>query len=246
VQIRDRTALVTGANRGLGLAFVEALLARGAAKVYAAARRLDTVEDLAGHAAHAGWDGRVVPVRVDLTDPAQIAHAAKTAADATLLINNAGSLAFADPLGGDLAAIELDLRTNFLGTLSMVRAFTPILEENGGGAIVNLLSLVVFGPVPAMGGYSASKAAAASATQTLRAQLADRKISVHGVFPGAVDTDMIRDFPIAKTSPADVAAAILDGLEAGEENIFPDPMAQQGYRAWRDDPTAFERQMGSL
>jgi NAD(P)-dependent dehydrogenase (short-subunit alcohol dehydrogenase family) len=240
MQINGSTALVTGANRGLGRATVEALLARGAAKVYAAARRLESVEDLAAR------DGRVVPVQVDLTDPDQIRNAAKTAADVTLLINNGGSLAFADPLHGDLAAIELDLRTNFIGTLSMVRAFAPVLEDNGGGAIVNLLSLVVFGPVPAMGGYSASKAAAASATQAVRAQLADRKITVHGVFPGAVDTDMIRDFPIPKTSPADVAAAILDGLEAGQENIFPDPMARQGYQAWREDPAAFERQMGSM
>ncbi|GAA0920948.1 SDR family oxidoreductase [Virgisporangium aurantiacum] len=240
MQVNGSTALVTGANRGIGRATVEALLARGAAKVYAAARRLDTVGDLAAR------DGRVVPVRIDLTDPAQIAPAATAAADVTLLVNNAGSLAFADPLTGDVAGIERDLRTNFLGTLSMVRAFAPVLESNGGGAIVNLLSLVVFGPVPAMGGYSASKAAAASATQALRAQLADRKITVHGVFPGAVDTDMIRDFPIPKTGPADVATAILDGLEAGEENIFPDPMARQGYRDWRDDPSAFERRMASM
>jgi short-subunit dehydrogenase len=182
-----------------------------------------------------------VPVLVDLTDPEQIGHAARVAGDVTLLVNNGGSLAFADPLGGDLAAIELDLRTNFIGTVLMARTFVPVLEHNGGGAIVNLLSLVVFGSVPAMGGYSASKAAAASATQALRAQLADRKITVHGVFPGAVDTDMIRDLPIPKASPADVAAAILAGVETGEENIFPDPMAQSGYRAWRDDPSAFER-----
>ena len=189
---------------------------------------------------------RVVPIAVDLIDLEQVARAAEAAGDVTLLINNGGSLNFADPLGGDLAAIEVDLRTNFVGTLAMARAFVPVLSGNGGGAIVNLLSLVVFGPVPAMGGYSASKAAAASVTQSLRAQLADKKITVHGVFPGAVDTDMIRDFPIPKTSAAEVATAVLDGVEAGEENIFPDPMAQQGHRAWREDPAAFERQMGSM
>jgi NAD(P)-dependent dehydrogenase (short-subunit alcohol dehydrogenase family) len=240
MHVNGTIALVTGANRGLGRATVEALLARGAAKVYAAARRVETVADLAAA------DRRVVPVPLDLTDLDQIARAARAAGDATLLINNGGSLNFADPLDGDLAAIDLDLRTNFLGTLAMSRAFVPVLQDNGGGAIVNVLSLVVFGPVPAMGGYSASKAAAASVTQALRAQLADRKITVHGVFPGAVDTDMIRDFPIPKTGPAEVAAAILDGVEAGEENIFPDPMAQQGHRAWRADPAAFERQMGSM
>jgi len=240
MQVNGTTALVTGANRGLGRALVAALLARGAAKVYAAARRVDTVTELAAA------DRRVVPIAVDLIDLEQVARAAEAAGDVTLLINNGGSLNFADPLGGDLAAIEVDLRTNFVGTLAMARAFVPVLSGNGGGAIVNLLSLVVFGPVPAMGGYSASKAAAASVTQSLRAQLADKKITVHGVFPGAVDTDMIRDFPIPKTSAAEVATAVLDGVEAGEENIFPDPMAQQGHRAWREDPAAFERQMGSM
>jgi NAD(P)-dependent dehydrogenase (short-subunit alcohol dehydrogenase family) len=240
MQVNGTVALVTGANRGIGRALVTALLAGGAAKVYAAARRVETVADLAD------TDRRVVPVQLDLTDLDQVARAAAEAGDATLLINNGGSLNFADPLGGDLAAIDTDLRTNFVGTLAMSRAFVPVLEGNGGGAIVNLLSLVVFGPVPAMGGYSASKAAAASVTQALRAQLIDRKITVHGVFPGAVDTDMIKDFPIPKTSPADVATAILEGLEAGEENIFPDPMARQGYQGWRADPTAFERRMGAM
>jgi NAD(P)-dependent dehydrogenase (short-subunit alcohol dehydrogenase family) len=240
MKVDGSTAVVTGANRGIGRALVEALLARGAVKVYAAARHQDRVQDLAVR------DKRVVPVTLDLTDHEQIAQLAKQAPDATLLINNGGSLNFADPLAGDLGAIHTDIVTNFVGPLVMARQFVPVLEHNGGGAIVNLLSLVVFGPVPAMGGYSASKAAAASVTQALRAQLTDRKITVHGVFPGAVDTEMIRDFQIPKTSPADVAQAILDGVEAGEENIFPDPMAQGGYKAWREDPTAFERQMGSM
>ncbi|WP_426512869.1 SDR family oxidoreductase [Dactylosporangium sp. McL0621] len=240
MQVNGTIALVTGANRGLGRALVTALLAGGAEKVYAAARRVETVADLAG------TDRRVVPVQLDLTDLEQVAGAASVAGDATLLINNGGSLNFADPLAGDLAAIDVDLRTNFVGPLALTRAFVPVLEGNGGGAIVNVLSLVVLGSVPAMGGYAASKAASASATQALRAQLVDRKITVHGVFPGAVDTDMIRDFPIPKTSPADVAAAILDGVEAGDEYIYPDPMAQQGHRAWCEDPAAFERQMGFM
>jgi NAD(P)-dependent dehydrogenase (short-subunit alcohol dehydrogenase family) len=240
MDVNGSTAVVTGANRGLGRAIVEALLARGATAVYAAARRPETVEALAAR------DSRVRPLRLDLTDPERIAAAARLASDTTLLINNGGSLASADPLTGDLAAIESDLRTNFVGTLSMGRAFVPVIEHNGGGALVNILSLVVLGAVPAMGGYGASKAAAASATQALRAQLRDRKVSVHGVFPGAVDTDMIRGLDIPKASPTDVAAAILDGIEAGEQDIFPDAMARTGYQAWRDDPSAFERQMGCL
>jgi NAD(P)-dependent dehydrogenase (short-subunit alcohol dehydrogenase family) len=240
MEISGCTAVVTGANRGIGRALVEALLARDAAKVYAAVRNRDSMEDLAAR------DPRVVPVTLDLTDHEQIARAAEQAADATLLINNGGSLNFADPLTGDLGAIHTDIVTNFIGPLVTARQFVPVLERNGGGAIVNVLSLVVFGSVPAMGGYSASKAAAASVTQALRAKVAERKITVHGVFPGAVDTDMIRDFPIPKTSAADVATAILDGVETGDENIFPDPMAQGGYKAWREDPAAFERQMGSM
>ena len=240
MKISGSTAVVTGANRGIGRALVDALLARGAAKVYAAVRDPGSVADLAA------GDSRVVPITLDLTDPEQIARAAARASDATLLINNGGSLNFADPLSGDLGAIHTDIVTNFVGPLVTAREFVPVLERNGGGAIVNVLSLVVFGPVPAMGGYSASKAAAASVTQALRAQLREREISVYGVFPGAVDTDMIRGLDIPKTSASDVAAAILDGIEAGEENILPDPMAQGGYKAWRDDPSAFERQMGSM
>jgi NAD(P)-dependent dehydrogenase (short-subunit alcohol dehydrogenase family) len=240
MRINGSTVLVSGANRGIGRALVEACLARGAARVYAAARRPATVEDLVVR------DSRVVPVQLDVTRPDQVEQLATVAGDVTILINNGGSLTVADPLGGDLAAFEQDLRTNYLGTVAMSRAFVPVLEAHGGGAIVNLLSLVVYGSVPAMGGYSASKAAAASATQALRAQLTGRGITVHGVFPGAVDTDMIRDFPIAKAAPAMVAEAILDGVEAGEENIFPDAMAQAGYRSWRADPTAFERQMATM
>ncbi len=240
MKIEHSTALVTGSNRGIGRATVEALLSRGAAKVYAAARRPSSLDELAR------LDPRVVPLGLDLTDPDAIGRSAVLAGDVTILINNGGSLAFADPLDGDLAAFEADLRTNLFGALSLTRALAPVIERNGGGAIVNLLSLVVFGSVPAMGGYSASKAAAASVTQALRAQLAQKQITVHGVFPGAVDTDLIRAVEMPKTSPAAVATAILDGVEAGEENIFPDPMARQGYLAWRSDPAAFERRMAAI
>ena len=232
-------ALVTGANRGIGRAIVDALLARGAKKVYATARDVGTLADLA-------TDPRVVARQLDITDAGEIAAAVAAAGDVTLLVNNGGSLTFADLLSGDLAAIDADLRTNYLGTLAVTRAFVPILRDNGGGAIVNMLSLVALGAVRGMGGYSVSKAAAASMTQAVRAQVAGMGISVHGVFPGAVDTDMIRAFDMPKASPYDVANAILDGVEAGDEDIFPDPMARDGHRAWRDDPKTLERQMASI
>ncbi|WP_436532618.1 SDR family oxidoreductase [Actinoplanes sp. HUAS TT8] len=233
------TALVTGANRGIGRAIAETLLARGARKVYATARRPETLTDLAA-------DPRVVPLRLDLVDGGDIAAAAATAGDVTLLVNNGGSLEFADLLSGDLSAIRSDLDTNYFGTLAVTRAFVPVLRRNGGGAIVNLLSLVALGAVRGMGGYSVSKAAAASMTQAIRAQVSELGISVHGVFPGAVDTDMIRAFDMPKTGPQEVAGAILDGVEAGDEDIFPDAMSRAGRQTWRADPKALERQMASI
>ncbi|WP_239118229.1 SDR family oxidoreductase [Paractinoplanes ferrugineus] len=234
--MQEATALVTGANRGIGRAIVGALLERGIKKVYATAR------DAAGVAA----DPRVLVLRLDITDAEQVAAAASIAGDVTLLVNNGGSLEFADLLAGDLAAIETDLRTNYLGTLAVTRAFVPVLRANGGGAIVNMLSLVALGAVRGMGGYSVSKAAAASMTQAVRAQVAGLGITVHGVFPGAVDTDMIRAFDMPKADPADVARTILDGVEAGAEDIFPDPMARDGHRTWRTDPKILERQMAAI
>ena len=239
LHVNGATALVTGANRGIGRATVDALLARGATKVYATARTVETLAELAA-------DPRVVALRLDITDAGQVADAAAAADDVTFLVNNGGSLAFADLLGGEPAAIDADLRTNYFGTLAVTRAFVPILRDNGGGAIVNLLSLVALGAVRGMGGYSVSKAAAASMTQAVRAQVADLGITVHGVFPGAVDTDMIRAFAMPKTSASEVAHAILDGVEAGDEDIFPDPMALDGYRAWRADPKTLERRMASI
>jgi len=239
MQINGNVVLVTGANRGIGHALVNAFLARGARKVYAAARKPETLGEPA-------LDARVVPVELDITDLARVAAVAATATDVTILVNNAGSLAFADPLGGDLAAIEADWRTNYLGTLAMSRAFAPVLERNGGGALVNVLTLVAYAPVAAFAGYSAAKAASASTTTALRARLADKKIMVHGVYPAAVDTDMSRDFAIPKADPAAVAEAILDGVESGQTTIHPDPMSRNGYQLWRDDPAALEAQMAAL
>jgi NAD(P)-dependent dehydrogenase (short-subunit alcohol dehydrogenase family) len=239
MQIDGSVVFVTGANRGIGRALVDAFLAHGASKVYAAARRADTLAELGG-------DARVVPVLVDILDAAQIDAAAQAAGDVTVLVNNAGSLAFTDPLEGDLAAIEAEWRTNYLGTLAVSRAFAPVLERNGGGAIVNLHTLLVYAPVPGMAGYSAAKAAAASTTIALRARLTAKNITVHGVYPGPVDTDMMRGMPIPKASPSDVAEAIVVGVESGQTIIHPDPWSQESYKVWRDDPAALEAQMASM
>ncbi len=236
MQIDQSVCLVTGASRGIGRALVDALLGRGAARVYAAARRPETLDDLAGRA-----PGRLVPLALDITDASQVAAAVAAAGDATLLINNAGVLASGGLLDSPVDAVGRDLEVNFLGTLRMVRAFAPVIESNGGGAIANLLSIVALAGMAGLGGYSAAKAAARSMTLSLRADLARRGIRVHAVLPGPVDTDMIRGIDMPKSPPDAVAAAILDGIEADADDILPDPMSRECHDLWRVDPKALER-----
>jgi NAD(P)-dependent dehydrogenase (short-subunit alcohol dehydrogenase family) len=230
----SNTALVTGANRGLGRALVLALLDRGIPKVYAAVRDLKT----------APVDERVVPLRLDLTDREQIAAAAEAAADVDLLVNNASDAAFAPLLEAPRDAIERELATNVLGTLDVIRAVTPNMAA--GGTVVNVLSLLSLAAAPGMAGYSASKAAAHSMTQALRPPLATRGITVVGVYPGAIDTDMLAGVEMAKASPRDVAEAILDGVLAGEREVYPDPMSAEMSQVWRTDPHAFEDRFATI
>jgi NAD(P)-dependent dehydrogenase (short-subunit alcohol dehydrogenase family) len=231
MQIAGQVVVLTGANRGLGRSLLQGLLARGAAKVYATARNPATLLE----------DARVVPVQLDLLDRASIATAARTAADATLLINNASTAAFATPLDADPDAVRGEMAVNFDGTFDVIRAFAPVLARNGGGAIVNVLSLLSLASTPPMAGYSASKAAAHSLTQALRPVLREQGIRVHGVYPGGIDTDMLAGFDVPKTPPVQVADGILDGLAADQEDIFPDPTAVAMAATWWSDPKAFER-----
>jgi NAD(P)-dependent dehydrogenase (short-subunit alcohol dehydrogenase family) len=231
MKIENVTAFVTGANRGLGLALVDTLLARGAAKVYAASRDGKLPRD----------DKRVVAVRLDVTKPDQIRAAAAAAADTRLLINNAGVLASLSVLAADQDHLRRDLDVNYHGVLATVRAFLDSLAASKDAAIVNVLSVVSMASMPALGGYSASKAAAWSLTQSLRAELAPRGIRVHAVFPGPIDTDMIRAFDLPKTSAADVARAILDGVAAGQDDIAPDPMAADTLATFLRDPRELAR-----
>lgn len=241
MNITNRTALVTGANRGIGLALVEALLKAGARKVYAGARK---PEQLA--AAVALDPTRVSPLRLDIADQAQVDAAAAVAGDVEILVNNAGVLDFGDALSVPIAAVERNFSVNVYGTLAMARAFAPIIEKNGGGAIVNLLSVVSLASMPGLAGYNASKAALWSLTQSLRGTLAARGVAVHSVFPGPVDTDMAAAISIAKTSPADVAQAIVEGVANGAEDIFPDPLAREVYAGWSKDHKAVERQFAAM
>jgi NAD(P)-dependent dehydrogenase (short-subunit alcohol dehydrogenase family) len=240
MQTKDSVALVTGANRGIGRAYVEALLEQGARRVYAAARTLSTLDAVVGLDKK-----RVHPVTLDVTSAADARAVAAEAGDVNLLINNAAILNVGGSADVSLDALRANMETNFFGTLNVTRAFIPALEKNHG-AVVNMLTLVALVSMPALSAYNASKAAALSLTQSLRADLGKRGVAVHAVFPGAVDTDMIRGFEMPKTAPMDIARAVLAAVEMGEEDIFPDPMAQQVYAAWRQDPKAVERQFASM
>jgi NAD(P)-dependent dehydrogenase (short-subunit alcohol dehydrogenase family) len=218
-QLMDKTVLVTGANRGLGRALVDEALRRGATRVYAASRRPMVVTD-----------ERVTALTLDVTDPAQIREAVDSVESLDILINNAG-VSVADDLS-DRSAFEQHLAVNLYGTLDVTQAFLPSLTHSHG-AVVNVVSLGAVAAVPVLPAYSVSKAASLSVTQSLRALLAGRGVSVYAVMPGPIDTDMVRALEIPKTAPEDVARATLDGVERGEEDIFPDPMSQLLANAWR-------------
>jgi NAD(P)-dependent dehydrogenase (short-subunit alcohol dehydrogenase family) len=239
MKMTSQIALVTGANRGIGRALVQALLHAGVAKVYATARS-------AGKLAQIPRDQRVVALQAEVTDAASVAALAAHAADVTLLVNNAGVIDFGNVLEAPIEAFERNFATNFYGVLGMARAFAPVIEKNGGGAIVNVLTLVALASMPGLGVYNASKAAAWSLTQSLRADLAARQVAVHAVFPGAVDTDMLAGVEMPKTSPADVAEAVIHGLSNRAEDVFPDPMSAQIYAAWKADHKAVERQFAAM
>jgi NAD(P)-dependent dehydrogenase (short-subunit alcohol dehydrogenase family) len=233
MKIADKAVLVTGANRGIGRALVEEALRRGAKQVYAGTRQ---------PLAHT--DGRVTPLTLDVTNAAQIEGALKKVESLDILINNAG-LSISEDLS-DRAALERLLAINLFGTHGVTQAFLPLLARSRG-AIVNILSVSALAPLPMIPAYSISKAAAFSLTQALRALLAGRGVSVHAVLAGPVDTDMTRGFEIPKSSPESVAKGILDGLERGDEDIFPDPMAASLAEGWRSGVAkALERQFAAF
>ena len=244
MKIENAVVLVTGANRGLGRALVQASLKSGAKRVYAGARDPDQLRPLLDLGR-----GRVVPLSLDITSESSLAAAAALASDVTLLFNNAGVLASYNLLTSTTQQIAQDFTTNFFGLVAATKAFLPALERasaaGGGAALVNVLSVASLASVPTLGAYSASKAAAFSITQALRSDLAKRGVSVHGVFAGPIDTDMVRAMDMKKTSPEQVAAAILQGLEQGVEDISPDPFSEGALATWKRDPKELERTFAS-
>ncbi|MFI5698111.1 SDR family NAD(P)-dependent oxidoreductase [Kribbella sp. NPDC051586] len=233
MSIENRTVLITGANRGIGRALVEEALRRGVERVYAGTRLPLT---------HA--DARVTYLGLDVTDQAQIEAAAKTIDSLDLLINNAGLAAYDDL--GDRALLEQHLAVNLFGPHAVTTAVLPQLIESHG-SIVNVLSVAALASLPMIPAYSISKAAAFSLTQSQRALLAPHGVRVHAVLTGPTDTEMSRDLEVPKASPESVAQAIFDGVAAGDEEIFPDPMSAMLAPSWASGSVkALERQNAAL
>lgn len=233
MQLRGAVALITGANRGIGRAFVDGVAAAGAAKIYAGVRDPTSIDD-----------ARVEVVRLDITDPAQVAAAAARCGDVTLLVNNAGVATFSPVLGApDLAGARREMETNYFGTLAMCRAFAPILGRNGGGALVNILSVASFITGGQLGSYSASKMAQLALTRGARIELRAQGTLVVGVHPGWVDTDMTTHVSFEKVSAAHVVAATLAAVAAGEEEVLPDARSVRLRAALRENPAAVEQEM---
>ncbi len=229
MKIENATVLITGANRGIGLAFARQVLARGARKVYAGARNPASVT-LPG----------VEAIQLDVTRPDDVAAAAQRCGDVTLLINNAGIARmgsfFAD---GSIEAAREQLETNFFGPLRLSQAFAPVLAAQGGGAILNVLSIASWISTPALAVYGATKSAAWSLTNGLRHELRAQHTQVLGMHMGFVDTDLTRDFDMPKSRPDDVVRRALDALEAGAEEVLADPITQQVKQGLSADPGVY-------
>ncbi len=237
MKITGSTALVTGANRGLGRALVEALQEAGCTKIYAAARAIESIAP-----------GAVVtPLQLDITNEEQVSAAAARCQDVDLLINNAGVARFTSALGATTTSnARVEMETNYFGTLAMCRAFASILKRNGGGALVNMLSVTSFFNAPMQGSYCASKAAAWSLTKDVRFELRAQGTLVIGVYAGYIDTDMATDITAPKSSPPDIAAAVLAGIENGTEDILADERSRTVFAELRKDDRPFDANMQKI
>ena len=234
MKLDNATVLITGANRGLGLAFAREALARGARKVYAAARDPASIT-LAG----------VVPIRLDVTNADDVAAGAGGRGDVTLLINNAGIAATGGFLAEDsIASAQRHLDTNFFGPLRLTQAFAPILAANGGGAILNVLSIASWISGPLLGSYGMSKSAAWAMTNGTRIELQDQKTQVLALHVGFIDTDLTRGMDVPKLAPEAVVRTTYDALEAGASEVLADEFTRQVHRGLSADPAVYLQAIG--
>jgi len=235
--IKSAVVMVTGANRGIGRALVGALRQAGAKRIYAAARNTDSLRDLVASA-----KDRIVPVKLDVTNAADIAAAVRTAGDVNILINNAGVASMTSDLASvSLQAARNEMEVNYFGTLAMSLAFAPVLATNGGGLLVNIGSVVSFLSFPSFATYCPTKHAVYSLSQSLRVMLAGQGTRVLTVHPGPIDTDMAKDVPMEKASPESVAQRVISAIRNGDELVTTDPMADNLVAEWRKDPIEAQR-----
>lgn len=239
-QIQDSVAFVTGTNKknGIGRAIVAALLENGAKKVYATARNVDCLDDLVEQ-----YPEKVVPVALDVTDFSAIEKLSEKCPDVNLVVNNAGYFGGTDSLG-DLSIAKMEIDVNYLGPMAIVKAFSKQLKLSSNAAIVTVASIASLISFPGGGTYAASKAAMHSLTQTQRRDFTNALVM--GVYPGPIDTDMAKDVPFEKASTASVAAAIIEALTEGKEDLYPDPMSVQLFEGWKGDAKAMEKQMSTM
>ena len=242
MQIQGAIALVTGANGGIGQYYIQGLQATGATRIYAGARNPDSLKDIA-----ATDPDRIIPIPLDITDEASVRAAAETYSDVNLLINNAG-VGFNQRLVADISfdKVRSEIEVNYLGMLRMCLAFAPVLKANGGGAIVNMLTILAKVNFPLNASYCASKAAALLATQGIRAELASQKTLVVGVMPGTVDTKMSKDFPPPKVAPEEVVRAALQAVIDEVEDVYPGEQAQEMQAQLLQDPKGVEKWMAGI
>lgn len=242
MNIAGSIALVTGANGGIGRAFVSELLKRGAAKVYVGARDQKSLDALIE-----GGDPRLVPIILDVTDPDRVAAAATLAGDVTLLVNNAGFMGFTGALAAsDMANARREMEVNYFGPLALTRAFKPSLAAAGGGMIVNMLSMAALVSMPVTGTYSASKAAFLSVTKSIRAELGAQGTKVLGVLATPTESAIGARLPEPRMQPAEVVSDVLDAVEAGtSDEIAAGGMTRNAYAAFMADPKAFQAKMST-
>ncbi len=235
MSLSNKVILVSGANRGIGAATVRELLKAGVGKIYAGARNVASLPDFK--------DARVVPLQLDVTSDASVNAAANAATDVDVLVNNAGIMGSGDAISTSYEEFDADMQTNYYGTVRVVRAFTPRFISRGSGMIVNMVSIAGLAAIPVAAGYSVSKAALQALTQALRGTLEKLGITVLGIYPGPVDTDLAKNIPLDKVTPEHAAVNIVRGIEQGQAYIFPDPMALQVEHLWAHDGRKLEAAM---